>query len=440
MEDPAFPFCKGCGHNHVVTRLNEAFIELQIDPSKILLVSDIGCIGLVDSVFPELHTMHTTHGRSTAFATGVELADAIVNASDLKAVVVIGDGGAMIGLLHLVNAALMNVDLTVVLANNFLFGMTGGQHSGFSPLEFITPTTPLGNLVPPIDICKVLEGCGAGFLARVLATDKNLPHVIARAIAHPGFALVEVVELCTEYAVKPNLLTGKTLERILSDNHLPMGILRESSERKEFGVSYKEKYHSHAGAGDTGSDSIHRRYASSLRKQTGIVIAGTAGERIQLTAHLLARAAVMSDLHCTQKNDNPVTQGSGFSISEICISPSEIHYTGIDEPDVMILASTEGLNEVVASGMFSRSTEHTTILYDAGLSLPETKARTHRYPFRKTMTPGRAAAAGVFLATLLTDILPPEAFEDAVMERHAGSAAAFKNDFSLLRGVAQTMV
>jgi Pyruvate/2-oxoacid:ferredoxin oxidoreductase gamma subunit len=294
-------------------------------------------------------------------------------------------------------------------------------------------------MVPPIDLCKVLEGCGAGFLARALATDKNLPHVIAQAITHPGFALVEVVELCTEYAVKPNELTGKTLERILLVHHLPLGILRQSSDRKEFSASYKEKYHHQTGAGDTSSEYIDRRNTSSLRNQIGIVIAGTAGERIQLTAHLLAKAAVMSELHCTQKNDNPVTQGSGFSISEICISPSEIYYTGIDEPDVMIVTSNDGLNEVVASGMFARASERTMIITDAELSLPETKARTVRYPFRKSMTPLRAAAAAVYLALLLNDILPEEAFEETIMERYVGSSKAFKNDFLQLRETAQTM-
>lgn len=432
-ENPAYPFCKGCGHNHVVTRLNDALVELQLDPSKILLVSDIGCIGLVDSLFSELHTMHTTHGRSTAFATGVELADAIVNTSDLKTIVVIGDGGAMIGLLHLVNAALMNVDVTVVLANNFLFGMTGGQNSGFSPLEFVTPTTPLGNMIPPMDLCKVLEGCGAGFLARGLAIDKDLPHVIAQAIAHPGFALVEVVELCTEYAVKPNQLTGKSLELILSDHHMPLGILRQSAERKEFGVLYKEKFHPQTGIDDANSGFITRRYSSSLRNQAGIVIAGTAGERVQLTAHLLARAAVMSDLHCTQKNDNPVTQGSGFSVSEVCISPTEIFYTGIDEPDAIIVTSNDGLNELISNGMFYRASERTMVLADSGLSLPRTNARIVRYPFRKDMTPSRAPAAGVFLAALLADFVPPEAFEEAIMERFTEASTAFKNDFSQLR-------
>ncbi len=439
VEDTTYPFCKGCGHSHVVTRLNDALVELQINPSNVLLVSDIGCIGLIDSLFPELHTMHTTHGRSTAFATGVEIADAILNTSALKTVVIIGDGGAMIGLLHLVNAALMNVDITVVLANNFLFGMTGGQNSNFSPLEFVTPTTPRGNMVPPIDMGKILDGCGAGFLARTLATDKNLPHIIAQAIEHPGFALVEVVELCTEYAVKPNELTGTSLEQILARHQLPLGILRNSTDRKEFGALYKEKYPPQTEYDNTASEYIPQRYSSSLQKQVGIVIAGTAGERVQLTAHLLVRAAVMSGLECTQKNDNPVTQGSGFSLSEVCISPSAIFYTGIDEPDIIVVTSMDGIKELTSNGTFGRASEKTITLADAELPVPETKARIVRYNFREKMTRTRAAAAGVFLASLLVDVVPAEALQAAYAKRFGGSSAAYENDFSRLREDADSL-
>lgn len=439
VENPAFPFCKGCGHNHVVTRLNNALVELQIDPSKILLVSDIGCIGLVDSLFPQLHTMHTTHGRSSAFATGVEIADAILNTSELKTVVIIGDGGAMIGLLHLVNAALMNVDITVILANNFLFGMTGGQNSNFSPLDFITPTTPRGNMIPPIDICKVLDGCGAGFLARAIATDKNLPHTIAQAIAHPGFALVEVVELCTEYAVKPNDITGKSIEEILARHQLSLGILRQTAVRKEFGILYREKFPTGKVYEEAPPEYIEQRFSSGIQKQVGIIIAGTAGERVQLTAHLLARSAVMSGLECTQKNDNPVTQGTGFSLSEICISPTEIFYTGIDEPDIIIVTSADGVSELISNGTFDRASGHTMILADAELSLPAINGRIIRYPFRQKMTPARSATAGVFLATHFVPIVPPEALLTAIRDRFGKAATVYENDFSQLREAADTL-
>ncbi|OYW05667.1 MAG: hypothetical protein B7X11_01755, partial [Acidobacteria bacterium 37-65-4] len=206
-----FPFCKGCGHHHITNAINAALVKLDLEPHLVNITSDIGCVGLVDTLFEGVHSFHTTHGRSTAFATGVEIADSILADSKLKNIVVIGDGGAMIGLLHLVNAAQMNVDVTVILYNNFLFGMTGGQNSSFSPLDFVTATTPTGNIIPPIDMLAVLKGANAGFLARKTATDTDLADTIAEAIAHPGFALVEVLELCTEYAVRGNVIRGNKL-------------------------------------------------------------------------------------------------------------------------------------------------------------------------------------------------------------------------------------
>jgi len=181
------PFCRGCEHSHVLRKLNEALVALHLPPTDVCLVTDIGCIGLADALFAAPHSVHTTHGRSTACATGIALADAVLASNTLKTIVLIGDGGAMIGLLHLVNAALLNANVTVILCNNFLFGMTGGQNSAFSPLEVVTPTTPTGNIVARLDICKVLAASHAGFIARVSATDKALTETLTKAIAHPGF-------------------------------------------------------------------------------------------------------------------------------------------------------------------------------------------------------------------------------------------------------------
>src|SRR3972149_898984 len=91
-EKVALPFCKGCGHTHVIRQLDAALVKLQLDPSDVCLVTDIGCIGLADPLFEQVHTVHATHGRSTAFATGIELTDSIIGGSKLKTVVLIGDG------------------------------------------------------------------------------------------------------------------------------------------------------------------------------------------------------------------------------------------------------------------------------------------------------------------------------------------------------------
>jgi pyruvate/2-oxoacid:ferredoxin oxidoreductase beta subunit len=375
--------------------LNEALVQLQVPESSVCLVTDIGCIGLADALFESVHTVHTTHGRSCAFATGIQIADALIGDGRLKTIVLIGDGGAMIGLQHLVNAALMNVNITVLLCNNLLFGMTGGQNSAFSPFDFVTPTTPRGNIVPPLDICRVMVDCGAEFVARSLATDRQLGAVITSAIKHPGFALVEIVELCTEHAIEKDSLTGKSLERIVKSQNQQLGILTGNGTRTEFAARYADKYPPQTREASGEEIFVTPLFRSSLAKQVGIVIAGSAGERVQSSARKLCEGAMHSGLTCTQKNDNPVTQGSGFSISEVIISPNEILYTGIDVPDVVIAVSEDGLQELEEKQIVAHLTPASVLILDSELNEPTTSAQTFTYPFRKEYGAEKAAARAV---------------------------------------------
>ncbi|HEX9657857.1 MAG TPA: thiamine pyrophosphate-dependent enzyme [Bacteroidota bacterium] len=389
--DCTMPFCKGCGHTNVLRKLNDALVQLSLDPSDICLVTDIGCIGLADSLFDSPHSVHTTHGRSTAFATGIALADSVLAEKKLKTIVLIGDGGAMIGLLHLVNAALLNVDVTVVLCNNFLFGMTGGQNSAMSPLDFVTPTTPAGNIIPPLDICKIVADSHAGFVARHVATEKELSSVLAEAIAYPGFSLVEVIELCTEHGTTRNSITGKDLNDIMVRNGQSPGRLREVRDRIEFGALYSTKFP--ANGKENVLDGIPVPSVSSgLKKRTGIIVAGSAGEKVQSSAYRFCLSALRAGLYCTQKNDNPVTQGSGFSLSEIVISPENILYTGIERPDAVIVVSEEGLKELMMKGLFEQLTGQTKLIIDASLKAPNCSAEIHQRPFRKEVGGKKAAA------------------------------------------------
>lgn len=407
------PFCKGCGHTHVLRKLNEALVTLQLLPSNISLITDIGCIGLADALFESVHTVHTIHGRSTAFATGIELADAVLAESRLKTIVLIGDGGAMIGLLHLVNAALLNVDVTVLLCNNFLFGMTGGQHSAFSPLEFVTPTTPAGNITPPIDLCRVLMGAHAGFVGRFVATDKNLSETIAKAIMHPGFSLVEIVELCTAHAVPRNQLTGGMIRRILEGQGQQLGLLVNARQRQEFGVVYRGRY-PHVELEDprpSEEDVLIPRYESALQTPVGIVLAGSAGERVQSVARKLCEAAVISGLYCTQKSDNPITQGSGFSISEVILSPKEILFTGIEVPSAVIAVSNDGMRELCERCIFDRLPPSSMVILDSEVETPQTSAIIHRQSFRKEHGSSMAAHKALEYYLRISGIIPLGAFE-----------------------------
>jgi 2-oxoglutarate/2-oxoacid ferredoxin oxidoreductase subunit beta len=418
VEQAVFPFCKGCGHTHSVKYLDHALKLLQRDPTSVSLVSDIGCIGLVDALFADIHTVHTTHGRSTAFATGIEIADSILYDSDLKTIVILGDGGATIGLLHIVTAAQMNVDITVIVCNNFLYGMTGGQHSAFTPDEMKTATTPFGNIIPPLDICRLVESSGAGFVARTLATNRELPDILAKAIDYPGFALVEIVELCTEYGTKKGGIDGRKLKAYTEHNKETLGILVNRTDRSEFSALYKKSIEQAVRMPPKkGDEFLVRAFNHSLDRQMGIILAGTAGEHVQLASYLFMKAAISSGMIVSQKNDNPVTQGTGFSISELILSPEEIYFTGIGYPDVIIVSSRDGLNEIIANGMLDKADEHTLILADEGLSLDSTIGNVQFIPLRKTLGSDHAAVGGLGVFLHTSNIMPIKCFADELKIR-----------------------
>lgn len=424
------PYCRGCGHAAVVRQLSRALERLQLPARSVALTTDIGCVGLADSLFPYLHTVHTTHGRSTAFATGLALADVLFEHSGLKPVVMIGDGGAMIGLLHLVHAAQLNVDITVLVHNNFLFGMTGGQHSALTPLEFVTATTPAGNYTPPLDLLALLRAAHAGFLARQYATDADLDAVIAEAIAYPGFALVEILELCTAYGTRWNELTGSTLKEMTRLQGYAIGKLETNLDRATFRDVFRHEQHdSHSHRGEK-AETAQRVEGAALAEELRLVVAGSAGERVQSSAALLAQAALACGLYVTQKNDNPVTQGSGFSLAEVCLSPRPIEYTGMEQPDVIIIASTEGLKELQANGTLGRCRAETIVILDAELEGPTVPCRLIRLPLRQSATPARAALAGLAAWLALSPVIPAAAWEivlaGASEARRAESKAALE--------------
>jgi pyruvate/2-oxoacid:ferredoxin oxidoreductase beta subunit len=411
--DAKLPYCRGCGHALVVRQLSRALEGLALPPRSVVLTTDIGCVGLADSLFPYLHTVHTTHGRSAAMATGMALADAVLPATGLKPIVMIGDGGAMIGLLHLVHAAQLNVDITVLVHNNFLFGMTGGQHSAFTPLNWITATTPEGNYIPPLDLLALLRAAHAGFLARQFATDSNLGAVIADAIAFPGFSLVEIVEICTGYGTLKNKLTADALREVASRHGHSIGRLEAEQSRPTFRELYRHEMESHPAAKAAPQLPV-LAVKGRLAKPLHLVIAGTAGERVQSSAALLCRAALSVGLYSTQKNDNPVTQGSGFSLSEICLSPRPIEYTGTESVDVVIGVSQEGWNELEVNGTLAQLTPRTLLLLDAELEITLPTGRVLRQPFRREATPKRAALAAITFWLGMEPVVPGAAWDAVV--------------------------
>jgi hypothetical protein len=364
----------------------------------------------------------------------------------------IGDGGAMIGLLHLVHAAQLNVDVTVLVHNNFLFGMTGGQHSAFTPLNWITATTPEGNYIPPLDLLSLLRTAHAGFLARQFATDSNLGAVIADAINFQGFSLVEILENCTGYGALKNKLTGNALREVVSRQEYSIGRMEAQQDRPTFGVLYRHETESRrlrkpapevpnlSVKGDLANP-VHTADDSKFQIQDSeklhIVIAGTAGERVQSSAALLCRAALSVGLYSTQKNDNPVTQGTGFSLSEICLSAQPIEYTGMGSVDVVIVVSQDGWNEVRANGTTAKFTPRTLVLLDAELEISNVTGRLLQQHFRREATPKRAALAAVAYWLGMEPVVPSAGWDAVVAslpaERREDVSEALKVGTNLVR-------
>ncbi len=193
-------WCPGCSHGIITKALLKAVMDLQLDPDQTVFVSGIGCASRTNVIL-DFGTMHTTHGRALAFATGVKIAR-----PDLKVIVVTGDGdAAAIGGNHLIHAARRNIDLTLIVYQNGIYGMTGGQFGPTTHSGDITTTSPFGHLERPFDLAQVTIGAGATFVARSTAYHFDLTtHVIKQAIMNHGFSCVEIISSCPTYQGRLN--------------------------------------------------------------------------------------------------------------------------------------------------------------------------------------------------------------------------------------------
>lgn len=187
------PFCPGCGHGILMGAVLRAVDELELDLEHTLFVSGIGCAAWIPSPNFKADTLHTLHGRALAFATGAKLYNPA-----LTTIVVSGDGDlSAIGGNHLIHAARRNLDLTVICANNSIYGMTGGQVAATTPVGALTATTPKGNPYRPFDLAKLVAAAGASYVARYAVVQPQLLQAaIRRAVETKGFSFVEAVSPC----------------------------------------------------------------------------------------------------------------------------------------------------------------------------------------------------------------------------------------------------
>lgn len=319
------PFCPGCGHGVCVRSISKALQDLGYGTKDVVIVSDIGCSGLIDPLF-DSHTIHGLHGRSSALGLGVSLG---LNNPNKKVVVIQGDGGATIGLQHILECARRNVDMTLVVFNNLLYGMTGGQISGLSTNEF-KDFKSIDDDSDPYDVVNLAHQSGAALSVRV-NNISNFSDVLKEAIATSGFALVELSSLCTSYGMKK---VSEFQEFIIPEekftNNNPIGI---SLERNTSSLIKNLK-------------GLTPQFVPKIDDRIGVVIAGSAGGGIQSAAKMLAQAGMLAGLHTTMKGEYPITVGTGFSVAEVILSKEPINYSGLEKPNVVIAVTDDGWNKV----------------------------------------------------------------------------------------------
>jgi 2-oxoglutarate ferredoxin oxidoreductase subunit beta len=212
-------WCAGCGIGIVLGAIIRAVDSLELDKNEIAMVSGIGCTGRMP-VYVDFNTMHTTHGRALAFATGLKLAR-----PEMKVIVVMGDGDALaIGGNHFIHAARRNIGLTAIVVNNNTYGMTGGQYSPTTPPEVRAATAPYGHIEPPFRIAELAACAGAAFVARSTVYHvTELQKYIARALQKEGFSVVEAASYCHTTLGRLNRWgTAPDMMRRLKEESLPL--------------------------------------------------------------------------------------------------------------------------------------------------------------------------------------------------------------------------
>ena len=221
LRDLTLPFCAGCGCVTVMNCFLRAVHELgHNDLRKFVFCSGIGCSAWIPSPYFEADSIHTTHGRSIPVALGVKLMR-----PDLNVVVFGGDGDlAGIGLSHLVHAARRNVEIMVVMVNNMIYGMTGGQVAPTTPLGVRTTTTPYGSFDPPLDTVRLVATAGASYAARWTTMHfGQLKEAMKVAVTTRGFSFIEAVSPCpTAFGKRIGLKDAAETLRWFKENSLPL--------------------------------------------------------------------------------------------------------------------------------------------------------------------------------------------------------------------------
>lgn len=254
-------WCWGCGDGVILKAFVRAIEKMGINQNDVCVVSGIGCSGRFSS-YVDFNTVHTTHGRTIPFATGIKLMN-----PDKYVICVAGDGDALaIGGNHTIHGARRNIDITLIIINNFIYGLTNSQTSPTTPQGMWTVSQKSGNIDPTFDACALGIAAGASFVARESMLDpKKLEKIFVKAIEHKGFSFLDILSNCHINLGRKNKMASamenlnwidsitmpkKKYDELPEEeklNILPTGILKEDTKVREYCDMYQDVIDYHQG-------------------------------------------------------------------------------------------------------------------------------------------------------------------------------------------------
>ncbi len=452
-------WCEGCGLGNLQTGLNRVLVnhvaelhglnpaveeELEQIKNNIAMVSGIGCTSRLPGHL-DLNTVHTTHGRSLSFATGLKMAR-----PDLTVVLAAGDGDIFaIGGNHFIHAARRNPDLTLVVYDNESYGMTGSQHSPTSPLGERGTSVPYGVFEPPFDLLSLAQGAGASFVAQGAVTmsqehQYQLEDLIAQALAYKGFSFVNVRGSChtgwgehngradaydyRKYIEKRTLPVERwrELPEAEQSSLIPLGVIVRKDRVDLQNLNHYERAVMQAQAQAPGpAEALEEVPAAQTDplgefKRTSLRFAGTGGQGVITAGEIALRSALRAGQNgLYTKNYGPEARG-GEAYSDVIISEGDIHFPETDQLDVMVALNQEGFDKfrdgVAADGTIIVNSSEVFELYNDPRVVAAPIGELHA---REVNPPKRDLGINV-LALAVTlgylDLVPRAALEAAVMQ------------------------
>lgn len=436
LRESEFPtiWCAGCGHGIIVHAALRAIAKLGVKNDDVLAVSGIGCSARAPA-YGDFNSIQTTHGRAIAYATGMKM-----QRPDMSVIAFLGDGDcAAIGGNHFLHAARRNIDMTVLMMDNYIYGMTGGQSSPTTPIGEFSATAAYGNIEPVMDVCGVAAAAGASFVARTTTYHVNeLAALIEKAMLKKGFSFIHCIDPCpTGYGRRNKFKSPVSMYEWLRDHAVAVAKAQEMSpkelERKIVtGVlvdkpapEYTSLYHEMKEAAQKAKadNSIYLNVDAlakpATRERYELRLSGSGGQGLILGGIMLAEAAILEGLNAVHSQSYGTEARGGASRSEVILSSGEVSFPEVSQPDVLL-----AMSEKAYAKFIHNVKDNGIVLLDSTYvrETPNIKAKVYSVPITEKVnnkfgTPIYANVAAIGIIAGLTGIASRAHLETAVSSR-----------------------